>query len=230
MSILSDVPVANISRIETSKQNWTFGMLEKIAQALEVPISYLFRDENEPKQISHENFILSLVDHPRWGDHLISDEPGKAKEPLDNYIIPIPLLKDPVAARPPSEVKEEDIEGAAIIYRQWCHNPENFTCARIGPTDDSMCPILTPGDIVAIDHSEEARKPSRNPKKPVMMAIKENRGVTVKWVFIRKRKGRNELVCYPQNQERQEPVLTFVDEEINNGIVGKVAWWWSRRE
>jgi len=189
---------------------------------------YFLGRDKQPKKISLENFLLVLADHPRWSDRLISDEPGKAKEPLDNYV-PIPLLKDPVAAGHPREINENDLDGAAVIYREWCRNPENFTCARIGPTDDSMYPILAPNDIVAIEHSEEARKPSRNPKKPVMTAIREDGGVTIKWVFLRKRGKRNELICYPENKDRQDTTLIFVDEEIDNAIVGRIAWWWSKR-
>lgn len=62
-----------------------------------------------------------------------------------------------------------------------------------------------------------------------MMAIRGNGGVSVKGVFLRKKGNRNELICYPQNQDRQDASLIFADEEINNVIVGRVAWWWSRR-
>lgn len=142
---------------------------------------------------------------------------------MDHYVA-IRLLKDGVSAGLPTEINEEDLEGWALIYnsKEWLPNdPENYTCAHI--IGDSMLPILAPGDIVAIDHAE--RDPEKLKNK--MAAFRDNGGVTIKW--LRYYPDKHMIVGDPENQAKIETRVILVGDEMNKGIIGKVAWWWSRR-
>ncbi len=142
---------------------------------------------------------------------------------LEQYI-PVRLLKDSMAAGAPSEINEGDWDGWCLIYadEKWMPNPaENYTCVRV--IGDSMAPILSSGDIVAIDHKQ------RDPDKlnGEMVAFRVNSGVTIKWLkFLKKQKT---VVGVPENRDELDHVITLYDEEIDQGIVGKIAWWLAKR-
>ncbi|MDD4422652.1 MAG: S24 family peptidase [Eubacteriales bacterium] len=142
---------------------------------------------------------------------------------LNNYV-PVRLLKDSVAAGVPAEIREWDVEGWALIYadREWMpHNPENYTCCRV--QGSSMYPILSDGDIVAIDHAE--RDPRRLDKK--MVVFRKDGGVTIKWLKVLKD---GSVVGVPENKDDFDSVVSLRGDEIVTGIVGKVSWWWAKRK
>lgn len=140
------------------------------------------------------------------------------------HYIPIRLVGGRVAAGAPAQVREDEIEGWVLIYadREWIPNdPEKYTCAKIDGY--SMSPVLQPGDIVAIDHAE--RDPETLNGK--MVAFRIDEGVTVKW--LKYDKQRELVVGIPENKDELDYLVTLRGEEINNGIVGKIAWWWAKR-
>lgn len=155
---------------------------------------------------------------------------GHVKDAIANgTYVPVRLLKDAVAGGAPSEIREDDVEGWVLIYadREWMPNaPDHYTCAHI--RGGSMFPVLSDGDIVAIDH---AAKP--NDLKDLerlngeMCAFKVNGGVTVKWLKWIPEKEM--VIGVPENKEEFDHMVVLKGEEINDGIIGKVAWWWAKR-
>ena len=138
--------------------------------------------------------------------------------------IPIRLLGGSVAGGAPSEVREEDIAGWALIYasRDWMPtDPENYTCVHVN--GKSMYPVLTDGDIVAIDHSE--KDPAKLDGK--MVAFRVNGGATIKWLKYDKNEG--VVVGVPENKDEIDHLVILKGNEINEGIVGLVRWWWAKR-
>ena len=136
---------------------------------------------------------------------------------MDNYI-PVKLLKDAVAAGNPSEINEKDIAGWVLIYadKQWSPgDPENYTCCHV--RGRSMYPILNDGDIIAINHSE--KDPKKLDKK--MVAFRQDGGATIKWLKVL---PNNVVVGVPENKDDFDSVVSLRGEEINTGIIGKVAW------
>ena len=100
--------------------------------------------------------------------------------------IPIRLLGGSVAGGAPSEVREEDIAGWALIYasRDWMPtDPENYTCVHV--KGKSMYPVLTDGDIVAIDHSQ--KDPTKLDGK--MVAFRVNGGGNHQMAEVRQERG-----------------------------------------
>lgn len=142
---------------------------------------------------------------------------------FDSYI-PIPLLDGGVAAGPPSEVRERDILSWVLIYasKEWMpHDPEEYTCVYVRGL--SMYPILADGDIVAIDHAEKDPKALDGK----MTAFRVDGGVTIKWLKYDEK--RRVVIGVPENHEYLDHIVTLKGEEIDEGIVGKVAWWWAKR-
>jgi len=52
-------------------------------------------------------------------------------------------------------------------------------------------------------------------------------GVTIKW--LKYLPEREMVVGMPENKDELDHVVTLQGEEVDNGIVGKVAWWWAKR-
>jgi phage repressor protein C with HTH and peptisase S24 domain len=140
----------------------------------------------------------------------------------DSYI-PVPLLHDKAAAGAPSSISEHDIDGWCMIYadKEWMQgDADNYTCVRI--KGRSMSPVLEPGDIVAIDHNQ------RDPKKlqGQIVAFKKDGGITIKLLKI----VDGEVVGVPYNvAEKLDTLIKLKNEEAENGIIGRIAWWWSKR-
>lgn len=142
----------------------------------------------------------------------------------------VPLLKDAVAAGPPSAIRDDDIQSWAIIYkdRYWMPGqPQNYTCVRVA--GKSMYPVLDDGDIVAIDHSE-AIKADLEALKHLnrrIVAFRTDSGITLKWLVY---KEEEEVVLgVPENKEELDTTIILRGPDINTGIVGLVRWWWSKR-
>ena len=142
---------------------------------------------------------------------------------MESYI-PIRILDGAAAAGHPREVDEGSVRGWALIYasREWMPNdPENYTCVHV--SGSSMAPILQDGDIVAVDHG--IKDPSILDKK--MTVFRVNGGITIKWLKYFPEKAL--VVGVPENKDEFDTVITLKGDEINEGIVGKVAWWWAKR-
>jgi len=152
----------------------------------------------------------------------VVEVPGFARKHVapDDYL-PLPLLKDEIAAGPPREIRDEDVEESpALIYASWCPDPEDMVCVRV--RGDSMEPTLHDGDIVAVNHA--ARDPRR--LKGKVVALRWEGGATVKRL-IKVKTG--EYCGRPDNPASDEYVHVF-PEELDRVLIGKVEWWWGRQK
>lgn len=173
------------------------------------------------------DWLLTGKEPPQANPQLVVQETPRLKTfhrdfALDNYI-PIRLIKDAVAAGTPREINEYDVDGWVLIYadKTWMqHNPENYTCCRV--RGSSMTPILTDGDIVAIDHAD--RDPRKLERK--IVAFRKNGAVTIKWL---KTLPDGLVIGLPQNPHDVDAIIALKAQEIETGIVGRVAWWWAKR-
>lgn len=186
-----------------------------------VPVDWLLTGEEPPRQIAEAPDIVFLA----------QEEGGQIRPRTDmegNYIA-VPLLTDSVAAGAPAEVNETDVESWAIIYKDkaWLpHAPENYTCVRV--RGKSMYPVLDDGDIVAIDHAvRPSTKEELRGLCGKMAAFRVDDGVTIKWLKFDFKSGT--VVGVPENDAEMDHLVVLKGEEINEGIVGIVRWWWSKR-
>ncbi len=208
---------ANISRFLTGVRGQdSIITATRFAKALGIhPCELIFGEEGIPTKVIHPP-DLTVQSVPRF--QTFSESFARQQ------YIPIRLLGGAAAAGPPSEVQESEIDSWVLIYasREWMpHDPENYTCVKVA--GQSMHPILNDGDIVAIDHAE--RNPVDLDKK--MAVFRVDGGVTIKWLRHLPDKGL--VVGVPENKDELDNVVTLKGEEIDEGIVGRVAWWWAKR-
>jgi transcriptional regulator with XRE-family HTH domain len=215
---MGTVPV-DVSRILNGKRSAdSIQWMLQFATALDVdPCYLLFGEEYQRpiKKISHKLLIEKLEKFEVY-------EEGSPF--ATTKYAAIRLLKDSIAAGHPTEIREQDIDGWALIYasKEWMpHDAEFYTCARI--TGYSMYPVLAPGDIVAIDHLE--REPENLADK--MVAFREGQGATVKW--LRFYRDKHLIIGEPENRDERNTTLIFEADEAYDQIIGRVAWWWAKR-
>jgi phage repressor protein C with HTH and peptisase S24 domain len=160
---------------------------------------------------------------------VMSNRRELSPQDYDDHYVAVPLLADAVAAGAPAAVREQDVVSWAIIYRDrtWMpHGPENYTCCRI--RGNSMWPVLGEGDIVAVDHKARPMELSEIKRYDgKMMAFRVDGGVTIKWL---KYMPEQMLVLgLPENKDALDYMVSLKEQEIDRGIIGKVAWWWAKR-
>ena len=160
-----------------------------------------------------------------------SHEDGRIRPRVDlqDQYVAVPLLADAVAAGLPAQVDESQVKNWAIIYndKHWVpHAPENYTCCHV--RGRSMFPILDSGDIVAIDHAERPKSLADLKKLDGhICAFRVDGGVTIKWLKYVPEK--NSVIGMPENKEELDTTIILTGKEINDGILGLVRWWWSKR-
>ena len=135
-------------------------------------------------------------------------------------LVPIPIAKDPISAGSPRDVRE-DPDGVAVIYRDWAKNRENFTVIRV--KGDSMKPTIEDGSLVGIDHSKRDQKTLDRK----IFALRQNDRATIKRLMVI---SDDLILGMPDNPDYKSDTLVLRGEEINNAIVGKVAWWWGKQK
>lgn len=206
---------AHFRHLLAGRARWNSWHLEIVAKGLGISPADLI--ENRPTQvILKEAPSLSVQTVPRFETFHETFAPN-------NYI-PIRLVEGAASAGPPSDVLESEISSWVLIYasKEWMPNdPENYTCVRV--KGESMYPVLSDGDIIAVDHA--ARDPELLDGK--MAVFRVNGGITIKWLKFHRDKG--VVVGIPENKDALDHVVMLAGDEINAGIVGKVAWWWAKR-
>jgi SOS-response transcriptional repressor LexA len=195
------------NRIPTLKEHW-----KNLCSELSTTIDYLlFGKEPTPK-----DFIIS-IESTENDKKIIGTTEG---EDFLDRLVPIPIARDPISAGSPREVRE-DPDGVAVICRDWAKNPQNFTVVRV--KGESMHPTIPDGSLVGIDHSR--RDPRRLDGKVV--AIRKNGEATIKRLLI---VSDDLALGMPDNKEEMDKTVVLQGEELNNAIIGKVAWWWGKQK
>jgi len=59
------------------------------------------------------------------------------------------------------------------------------------------------------------------------VVFRVNGGVTIKWLKYIEERGT--VIGIPENHAELDYAIMLQGEEINQGIVGQVRWWWSKR-
>lgn len=206
---------SNVSRwLNGSRGADSIAAAAKFSAALNIPFMELVFGQSEPTSSPQLTIDVSSKLRSFHDAHPISREHYHA----------VRILKGRVAAGSPLDVDESETDGWALIFaeKSWMPNtPENYSCVHV--SGRSMWPILSDGDIVAIDHAQ--RDPRELDGK--MVAFRVDGGVTIKW--LKYDASRKVLVGIPENTEELDHIVTLEGPEIDAGIVGKVAWWWAKR-
>jgi transcriptional regulator with XRE-family HTH domain len=140
--------------------------------------------------------------------------PAKIPPQKTSNSVELILLSDPVAAGPPAQVQERDVERVITMPTFLIPHPDETVCVRV--KGESMAPTLQEGFICAVDTRHT------NPMQLVehMVAARDPEGgVTIKWL---RKMDSGALILVPQHTSPRYPILTFGPEW---SIVGRVCCW-----
>ncbi len=132
----------------------------------------------------------------------------------DPRIAWIPLLHDSVAAGPPREIDERDIELEMPFTSDLLPRGGKLYALRVA--GNSMTPIVNEGYVVIVDMNQ------REPGKLVgrMVAAREDNAVTIKWL----RSDKDLFLLVPHHVSLDIPVRVMREED-DQAIVGAVIKW-----
>lgn len=138
---------------------------------------------------------------------------GFAEESLSDFYV-LPLYADEAAAGEPLTVRDCEVEGPAIIHKNWCPHPGMTDYVRISQSGTSMEPTIPAGSIVTIDRSYTEAEELVG--KIVAIATNDG-GVTIKRL---RKTSRGGFVGEPDNPtEKNQPIYL----EEGDRIIGKVT-------
>lgn len=131
----------------------------------------------------------------------------------------LPLYCDEAAAGEPLDMRDTEIEGPAILHRDWCPHPAMTDYVRVSSSGTSMEPTIPAGSIVTIDRSQT--EPDKLVGCIVAIGLREG-GVTIKRL---RRSERDGYVGEPDNQSGEHRPIPL---EEGDRIIGRVqtvhAW------
>jgi transcriptional regulator with XRE-family HTH domain len=129
----------------------------------------------------------------------------------------LPLFRNPAAAALATDVREEDIEGWAVVHHSMNrgHQPQNIVCIRL--RNGSLDPVVPEGSIAGVDISR--RQVSRT--EPELALVKVEDLVMVKLVRALP-SGYLELTAYNSNSC---PPRKYSPKRAE--VRGQVIWWWA---
>lgn len=126
----------------------------------------------------------------------------------------LPLYADEAAAGEPLEMRDAEIEGPAVIHRNWCPHPEATDYVRVHRCGTSMEPTIPAGAIVTIDRSSAV--PEELLGKIVAIGLRDG-GVTIKRL---RRTERGGYLGVPDNTSPEHRAI-YLDE--GDRVIGQVT-------
>jgi len=206
--VFRDTGIADnwLKACEEGKGNPTIELLERLAKYYGVHIIEFFGVKIKPKPILE--YKIEIVKKP------------SISEKVENYY-PIPLLHDPVSLGPGLEISENDIDGTCLIHTSRLRRGGEYQAIRV--KGDSMVPVLSDGDIVAVDVKQRNPKDLNN--KIVAAKISEQE-VTIK--LLKVFPGQFRFIAINPDWEQNHPSLTTPARD--DVILGKVVWGWKSFE
>lgn len=196
---LADVAERSIRQYEKGEADPGSTTLAALTSALRVRMEWIVTGEGTMEPDGRDAWREATVhltprggaDHVSEGVDLDAEAARRFEEaPEDFYVLP--LLRGLAACGPGYVVRDDDIEGPAIIHRSWCPHPSRTDYVRC--EGNSMEPSIPDGAIITIDRSE--RDPAALEGHVVALWIADREAVTIKRLF-RKREGGH--VAMPDN-------------------------------
>jgi phage repressor protein C with HTH and peptisase S24 domain len=152
-----------------------------------------------------------------YGGRPAAAEAALGERLSDFYVLP--LYADEAAAGEPIEMRDQEIEGPAVIHRNWCPHPERTDYVRIAATGTSMEPTIPAGAIITIDRSVTEPEPLLG--KVVALGLRDD-GVTVKRL---RRTERGGYIGVPDNPDPAHRTLYLEEGDRIIGQVNTVHAW-----
>ena len=196
---LADVAERSIRQYENGRADPGSTTLAALADVLRVRLEWIITGDGTMERDGRDAWRDATVRlTPRGGSERASEgvdldaEAARRFEEAPNEFYVLPLLRGLAACGPGYMVRDDDIEGPAIIHRSWCPHPSQTDYVRC--RGDSMEPSIPDGAIVTIDRSE--RDPAALEGCVVAVWIADREAVTIKRLF---RNSRGGYVAMPDN-------------------------------
>lgn len=230
MSFTDQIRQALSSRVGKGKR---FANNKRMADELEVDPSQLNRFLKRERGLTADS-LGKILD--RLGARIMfPDEPHEqsmevvlssegALTPSSSDYIAVPITSPALAAQP-GHIPEDAVEGWILAWRhhESIRFRTNLAATRIPQGDQSLAPLLTPGDIVLIDRNDKDPAPSGR----IMLTSTPQGAASVRRVDARNTPAGLQLVFYTENT-REYPPGTFMLEsdyegEISRAIGGSIV-------
>jgi len=196
----------SLKKAEEEGINFTIETLERLSRYFKIHIAEFFGIKVNPPPILE--YKIEIVKKP------------SISEKVENYY-PIPLLRDPVSLGPGLEISENDIEGTCLIHTSKLRRGGEYQAIKV--KGDSMIPVLSDGDIVAVDVKQ--RNPRELNNKIVVAKISEQE-VTIKLLKVFPGQFRF-IALNPDWEQNHPPLITPAKDDV---LLGKVVWAWKSFE
>jgi len=193
-----------LKKIEEGKTDPRADTLLKIARGIGVEPSRFFADDSALRP----PVVLNIVP-PERGERAFRPK----------FLATLPLFADAASLGTGREINELDIEAFLVVPKDQLPNEKNCYCVKV--TGESMEPVFSSGDVVAIDFSQN------DPAllEGAFVACRSGEGeVTVKQLKTKPNhfhlKGAN-----PDWEDAYGPLLAPKKDGV---ILGKVVWQWRK--
>ncbi len=202
-----DISHAHVSKLESGGSRASFHLLLAIEYLFGISASWLQTGEGEMKVAR-----LDLGTMPTPELKVVADSPPKAAE--QNIYVSMPIFEDSAAAGVPRIVRDEAVEGYAVVHASQLQRGRHIALRVSG---DSMKPIIDTGDIVAVNR--DRRDPRQLLGRIVVAQVDE--GITIKYL-LRGKPGT--YILQPENREYRTIDVNATDLKV----IGCVEWAWKK--
>jgi len=130
--------------------------------------------------------------------------------------VEVPLLEDKIAAGVPLPISGNWTE-TRFFTESYLKKFKDPILIEVGSDQDSMIPVIFPGDLLLID-----RRPVERPKQEHIYAVNLDDGGSVKYCHV---EGDNLVITCENKFADFEPLkMKLTDRVLNDIIVGEVVW------
>lgn len=177
--------------------------------------------------VPQDEMLDALVDARNAAGEAIRIErrPTTAPLAIDGHDFgAVPLMKGKIAAGSPLAIDDHESAGALAFSATFLRRWKLPVCVRVGPREESMLPVIAPGDVVLLERAGE----SRPPDPTGIYAVRVDDGSTLKRVQLVEQDGRAWLALMSENSDKRKYGVRMVP--VSDGdrwqeyLVGRVVW------
>ena len=193
-----------LKKIEAGQTDPRAETLSKIAKGIGVEPSRFFTDDSPVRPPT----VINIVP-PERGARVFQPK----------FLATLPLFADAASLGSGREINELDIESFLVVPKEQLPNDENCYCIKV--VGDSMAPVFSSGDVVAIDFSQNEAALLEGAFVACRLGEAE---VTVKQL----KNKPNHFHLKAVNPDWEDEFGPLLVPKKDGVILGKVVWQWRK--
>ena len=193
-----------LKKIEAGQTDPRADTLSKIAKGIGVEPSRFFTDDSPVRPPT----VINIVP-PERGARVFQPK----------FLATLPLFADAASLGSGREINELDIESFLVVPKEQLPNDENCYCIKV--VGDSMAPVFSSGDVVAIDFSQNEAALLEGAFVACRLGEAE---VTVKQL----KNKPNHFHLKAVNPDWEDEFGPLLVPKKDGVILGKVVWQWRK--